>query len=142
MTIEQIEAAIPHRPPMRLLDAIIEQSESKIVCRKTFHLDEFFVRGHFPNLPIVPGVIQCECCLQAGAVLLAQQSSGVTGVPVVTRMDGVKFKLMVRPGDTVDIEAILNDKVGGAFFLIGRVLLDGKVATRLEFACTFTEPQA
>ena len=71
MTTKEILDAIPHRKPMLLVDEIVSRTENEIVCRKTFHEDEFFVQGHFPDQPIVPGVIQCECCLQAGAILLS-----------------------------------------------------------------------
>lgn len=154
MSIEEIEQRIPHRPPMRLLDEIVSQTESSIVCKKTFSASEFFVQGHFPDQPIVPGVIQCECCLQAGAVLLSRHAAGTTGgdgpgdndsngdgsVPVATRMDGVKFKRMVRPGDTVEIHATLNESISNAFYLTGKILLHGKVAMRLDFSCSVTNP--
>lgn len=142
MSIEEIERAIPHRPPMRLLDGILSRDETSIVCSKTFHEDEFFVQGHFPGQPIVPGVIQCECCLQAGAVLLERYMEETPGsIPVATRMDGVKFKRVVRPGDRVEIHVTLNEKVSNAFFLSGKILLDGKLATRLEFACGVTQAE-
>lgn len=142
MTAEKIESLIPHRPPMRLLDEIVSLEGSTIVCRKTFSEDEFFVQGHFPGYPIVPGVIQCECCLQAGAILLSEQTPAVEeAVPVATRLDGVKFKRIVRPGDTVEIQATLNDRVSNAYFLTGKVLLEGKLAARLDFACTVTRPR-
>jgi len=140
MTVEQIEAAIPHRLPMRLLDEIVSQDEQRIVCRKTFSVDDFFVQGHFPEYPIVPGVIQCECCLQAGAILLSKLTPTQNGiVPVATRMDNVKFKQMVRPGDTVEVDVTLNDHVGTAYFLTGKVMLGTKVAARLDFACTVAD---
>ena len=142
MTVREIEAAIPHRLPMRLLDEIVSIDEKRIVCRKTFSPDEFFVQGHFPDNPIVPGVIQCECCLQAGAILLSKLAPGGEGlVPVATRMDGVKFKKMVRPGDTIEVDVTLNDHVGSAFFLTGKVMLGGKVAARLDFACSVADPR-
>jgi 3-hydroxyacyl-[acyl-carrier-protein] dehydratase len=129
---------------MRLLDEIVSQTDSTIVCKKTFSASEFFVQGHFPGAPLVPGVIQCECCLQAGAVLLAGKAAGAESdddvVPVATRMDGVKFKRMVRPGDTVEIHATLKDQVSNAFYLTGKMLLDGKVAMRLDFSCSITSP--
>ena len=53
MTREAIHAAIPHRGPMLLVDEIVEQSEGRIVCRKTFRADEFFFQGHYPDFPIV-----------------------------------------------------------------------------------------
>lgn len=137
MSAQEIEKRIPHRAPMLLLDEIVSLDESHIVCRKTFHADEFFVQGHFPENPIVPGVIQCECCLQAGAVLLFDHlaEDGPT-VPVATRMDSVKFKRMIRPGDTIEIDVTLKDRVSNAFFMTGKVILGGKVAARLDFACS------
>jgi len=137
MSLEQIEAAIPHRKPMLLLDEIVEQGEDCIVCRKTFHPDEFFFQGHYPEMPIVPGVILCECTMQAGAVLLSTfLSEAGSGVPVATRMNNVKLKKIVRPGDTIDIEVTLTERLADAFFLVGKVTSGGKVAVRFEFACT------
>ena len=72
---------------MLLVDEIVSESESTIVCQKTFHAEEFFFQGHFPGTPIVPGVIQCECCLQAGAVLLSKPNgeANSAALPVATR---------------------------------------------------------
>ena len=135
-TSAAIESAIPHRAPMLLVDEIVEQSEKQIVCRKTFLPSDFFVQGHFPNFPLVPGVILCECCLQSGAILLSQFTPKDGIVPVATRMDGVKFKRMVRPGDTIQIEVTLNEVVSTAYFMTGKVSVDGKLAARLDFACS------
>jgi 3-hydroxyacyl-[acyl-carrier-protein] dehydratase len=134
---------------MRLLDDIVSRTDTTIVCRKTFDADEYFLQGHFPESPIVPGVIQCECCLQAGAVLLASSSASSSssssssmadGVPVATRMDGVKFKRMVRPGDAVEVHVTLKERVGPACYMTGKILLDGKVASRLDFVCSVAKP--
>ncbi len=142
MTAQAIEDAIPHRSPMRLIDEIVSIDKERIVCKKTFSSDDFFVQGHFPDYPVVPGVIQCECCLQAGAVLLSQHlPADQPFLPVATRMDGVKFKRMVRPGDTIEVEVSLNEQLANAFYLTGKVLLDGKLAARLDFACSVTTRQ-
>jgi 3-hydroxyacyl-[acyl-carrier-protein] dehydratase len=111
-TREQIEAVIPHRKPMLL-----------------------------PNFPLVPGVILCECCLQSGAILLAHVTPAEGVVPVATRIDGAKFKRMVRPGETVDIEVTLNDIVSSAYFMTGRVTVNGQLAARLDFACSVAKPE-
>ncbi|MFO1065335.1 MAG: 3-hydroxyacyl-ACP dehydratase FabZ family protein [Pirellulales bacterium] len=137
---EKILAAIPHRPPMLLVDEIVEQTENRIVCRKTFRPDEYFLQGHFPDFPLVPGVILCECSLQSGAILLADKVTDAAMVPVATRLDGVKFKQMVRPGDTVNIEVSLNEVVSTAYFMTGKVTVGGKLAARLDFACTVAVP--
>ena len=136
MSREAILRAIPHRPPFLLLDEIVEQSESRIVCRKTFTGDEEFYQGHYPGYPLTPGVILCEAAMQAGAVLLSQFVDGEGGVPVATRMNEVRFKKMVRPGDTIELEVDLKERLANAFFLAAKVTCGGQVAVRFEFACT------
>jgi 3-hydroxyacyl-[acyl-carrier-protein] dehydratase len=139
MPHEQILAAIPHRPPMLLLDQIAEWEQDRIVCRRTFHADEFFFQGHYPDFPLVPGVILCEAAMQAGAVLLSKHNLG-EGVPVAGRLNDVKFKRMIRPGDTVQIEATLDERMGDAFFLSAKVTCEGKLAVTLSFAVTLARP--
>lgn len=79
--------------------------------------------------------------MQAGAVLIAQLiEAGSDKVPVATRMNNVKFRHLVRPGDTLDIEVTLTERLQDAFFLTAKCSVDGKVTTRLEFACTATDP--
>ncbi len=136
MSREAILRAIPHRPPFLLLDEIVEQSDSRIVCRKTFSGDEEFYQGHYPGYPLTPGVILCEAAMQAGAVLLSQFVAGDAGVPVATRMNDVRFKKMVRPGDTIELEVDLKERLANAFFLTAKVTCGGQVAVRFEFACT------
>ncbi|MBN1851345.1 MAG: beta-hydroxyacyl-ACP dehydratase [Pirellulales bacterium] len=136
MSLEAIQSAIPHRDPFLLLDEIVDLDENRIVCRKTFSGDEFWYRGHYPDFPLTPGVLLCEAAMQAGAVLLAQRMQTADGrVPVATGADRIQFKRMVFPGDTVTIETEILDEISGKFYLKARVLLDGKVAVRLEFAC-------
>ena len=80
--------------------------------------------------------------MQAGAVLLAANVPAAAGpagdgrVPVATRMNDVRFKRMVKPGETIEIEVELVERLADAFFLVGKVTCGGKLAARLEFACT------
>ncbi len=137
MNENSIENAIPHRAPMLLVDEVVECNDDRIICQKTFREDEFFFQGHYPGYPLVPGVILCECAMQAGGVLLASRlGDQAEGAPVATRMDQVRFKRMVRPGETVEIEVKLREQVSQAFYLDARVRCGGKIAARLEFACT------
>ena len=142
MTLEAIKAAIPHREPFLLIDEIIEQEHNRIVCSKTFSGDEFWYRGHYPDYPITPGVLLCEAAMQAGAVLLSQHCiDQPRAVPVATRANNVQFKRMVHPGEMMLLEVELLEQVSTAFFLKARGTVDGKVAVRLEFACTLTEAE-
>jgi 3-hydroxyacyl-[acyl-carrier-protein] dehydratase len=138
MSIEQIQAAIPHRAPMLLVDEIISLEEKSIVCRKTFRADEYFFQGHYPDQPLVPGVILCECVVQSGAVLLADmmKQANADGVPVLTRMSDVKFKNMVKPGDSIEMHVKVDDVVSTAYYLTGQAKVNGKTAARLSFTCT------
>ena len=140
MSLSEIHAAIPHRDPFLLVDEIVEQSEDRIVCRKTFTGDEFWYQGHYPNYPITPGVLLCEAAMQAGAILLSPQVSNESGtLPVATRANNVQFKKMVYPGETIQIEVKLTEQLASAFFLKARITVDDRVAARLEFACTMTD---
>jgi len=141
MTREQILQAIPHRDPFLLVDEIVEQTETKIVCTKTFSGREDFFVGHYPGYPLVPGVLLCEAAMQAGAILLSRHLAETPGrVPVATRISDVRFKRMVRPGETIRMEVELVERLSGAFFLKAKSTVDGAVAVRFDFACTATEP--
>lgn len=151
MTQEVILSSIPHRAPFLLLDEIVNQTHDHIVCRKHFTGDEFWYQGHYPEYPLTPGVLLCEAAMQAGAVLLssvtveAQNGSGViNGVPVATRMNNVQFRAMVHPGDSIAIEVKLTERLANTYYMKGKVTntTSGKLAARLEFACTVTQPQA
>ena len=140
MTFDAIKSAIPHREPFLLLDEIVEQSDSRIVCRKRFTGDEFWYAGHYPSFPLTPGVLLCESAMQAGAVLLAKYAATVpNGVPVVTRMNNVKFKAMVRPGGTVTLEVELKDQLSGAYYLDARVLNGDTTAVTFDFVCKLAQ---
>ncbi|MCG8585939.1 MAG: beta-hydroxyacyl-ACP dehydratase [Pirellulales bacterium] len=135
MTLEAIKAAIPHREPFLLIDRVVQQTGDSIQCEKTFSGDEFWYRGHYPDYPLTPGVLLCEACMQAGAVLLSEQVDGDDRVPVATRLNDVKFKRQVRPGETISINVKIDERLADAFFLTGKVTCDGKLAARLSFAC-------
>ena len=125
---------------MLLVDEVVSCTENQIVCRKTFRPDEFFVQGHYPEFPLVPGVILCESAMQAGGILLATRFAGHEGIPVVTRMDQVRFRRVVHPGESIEIEVRLRDQVSQAYYLEARVRCGGQVAARLDFACTLAPP--
>ncbi|MGI5831860.1 MAG: 3-hydroxyacyl-ACP dehydratase FabZ family protein [Thermoguttaceae bacterium] len=140
---------IPHRPPFLFVDKILEWTEAEIVTAYRFKEDEFFFRGHYPDRPIVPGVILCESAMQAGAVYLAALTSaeltqapenvGKKFLPVVGRLDEVKFKKSVGPGDVIECEVLLKEKMARVYFLTAKITSGGALVARFKFACTYTE---
>lgn len=134
--LARIQAAIPHREPFLLVDEIVTWEAARIVCRRTFHADEYFYRGHYPGFPLTPGVLLCEAGMQAGAILLSRQVPPSGGVPVATRLTDVRFKRPVRPGETIQIEVELVEKLADAWFLRAKITCQEKLAARFEFACT------
>ncbi len=137
MSREQILKAIPHREPFLLVDEIVDWSDSRIECTKRFTGDEDFFAGHYPDFPLVPGVLLCEAAMQCGAILLSRHFADIEDkVPVATRMNDVRFKRIVRPGETIRMEVELTEQLANAFFLKAKVTVEGKVAVRFQFACT------
>lgn len=136
MDREQILNAIPHRPPFLWIDEVTHIDDRSIRARTFLHPELPVFQGHFPGQPVFPGVLQCEAALQAGAILISQIESVPSGeIPVATRMNDVKFRRMVKPGETIEIEVTLNEHLANAYYMTGKVSVEGKIATRLEFAC-------
>ncbi len=133
----RIYEAIPHREPFLLVDEILEWTEDRIVGTKTFSGEEEFFAGHYPGYPLVPGVLLCEAAMQCGAILLSRHMAGQEDkVPVATRLSDVRFKRMVRPGETIRMEVELVEQVSTAFFLKAKSTVEGQTAVRFGFACT------
>ena len=133
--------AIPHRPPFLFVDEIVEASADRIVTRTLADPKADFFRGHYPNQPVMPGVLICECCFQAGALLLAHRvgADELRGVPVLTRISDARFKRMVKPGQTLTAEVTLGDVLHGAYFLTGRANVEDRLAARVSFVCMLAE---
>lgn len=128
---------IPHRPPFLWLDRVLEVTAESIRAEKTIPQDLDLFRGHYPDHPLMPGVLLCEAVFQAGGILLAgREQSGAGNMPVLTRIMGAKFKREVFPGAKMIIEARLIERVGPAWFLKGSVRVGDRLAAQVEFACT------
>lgn len=134
-----ITSLIPHRPPFLWIDEIVESTPTTLRARKHLPAELDVFRGHYPHFPVLPGVLQCEAIFQAGAILIALHHP-MTGdsVPVVTRVNNVQFRKMVRPGETLDLFVDLTETLANAFYLKGSAKVDGATACRLEFTCAAT----
>jgi len=131
---------IPHRPPFLFVDRVVEATEDGIKTQKEVKAEEPYFKGHYPGRPIMPGVLILESVFQTGAILMGKRLQGAENkLPVVTRVNHVKFKHAVFPGDTMEIEVKLTQWVEPACFLSGRVTVNGKTAATLDFAVMLVE---
>ena len=136
MTKEEIMQIIPHRDNMLLLDeATAENGKSHGKLKITG--DEFFLKGHFPGNPVVPGVIQCEILAQSACVLLAGQAEGKT--PYFTGLDKVKFRNPVKPGDVFETECEIIKSKGAFYFCKGKGYVGEKLCVSAEFSFALVE---
>ncbi len=146
LDLADIKQIIPHRPPFLWLDRVVELGPEHLVAEKMIEKDLPLFAGHYPDHPIVPGVILCEAVFQAGAVFIGKRLAGEQdndgrSIPVLTRIVKAAFKRQVGPGDLISLQVQLKEEVGSVWFMKGRVLVDDKVAVKVEFACTLTSSQ-
>ncbi len=132
MNQEQLKQILPHRNSMLLLDEA-EAADGVARARYRVRGDEWFLDGHFPGNPIVPGVVQCEILAQSVCVLLAGElKPGAT--PMYTGLDKVRFKSPVRPGDTFETECRITRAKPPFYFAEGKGTVDGKLCVKAEFS--------
>ncbi len=140
MNREEIQQCIPHRPPFLWVDEVLQISENHIHARKYIDPALELFEGHYPDFPVLPGVLLCEAAFQTAAIFISKNSAIQEGkVPVVTRQNNTKFRRMVRPGETIDVEVDLTERLANAFFFTGKISVEGATAVRLDFACAITD---
>ena len=132
MNSEQIKEILPHRENMLLLDEV-ELVEGKARGKKAITGEEWFLRGHFPGAPVVPGVILCEILAQSTCVLMADKMTDGQ-LPLFTGLDKVKFRQQVRPGDLFETECEITRVHEPFYFAKGIGRVNGKLCVSAEFS--------
>jgi beta-hydroxyacyl-ACP dehydratase FabZ len=140
MRIDQILGLLPHRYPFLLIDRVLELSEDRVVALKNVTINEPFFQGHFPGVPVMPGVLQIEAMAQAGGILASRAITfdPSTHVMLFMAIDAVKFRKAVVPGDQLRIEVIPLRK-GKIFKMKGEIFVDGNVVSSAEFLAGLAE---
>ena len=130
LTTTQIQQLIPHRWPFLLVDRIVEEDRERGYIRgeKAVTATEWYFQGHFPGMPVMPGVLQVEALAQTMAVYVARQEGFGDRIGLFAAIDEVRFKRIVQPGDRLTLE-ITMEKLGRRFGK-GRAVasVDGEVA--------------
>ena len=129
---EAIMSILPHRGNMLLIDeAVLEDGEAR--GKYTVRGDEWFLDGHFPGNPVVPGVILCEILAQSACVLLDSEiHDGAT--PYYTGITSARFKAPVKPGDTIETRCKITKSKKPFYFAAGELSVDGKTCLKAEFS--------
>ncbi len=130
MNRDEIKELIPHREPMLLVDDIIRDGEYALATYAV-RGDEWFLQGHFPGNPVVPGVILCEIIAQGASLLLKDQLVGKT--PFFAGMNKIKFRNSVRPGDTLRVKARVIRRNGPFVVITGQAHVGDKKVVEGEY---------
>jgi 3-hydroxyacyl-[acyl-carrier-protein] dehydratase len=132
-----IEAILPHREPFLLIDEVLElEPGERVVARKRVRGDEWYLRGHFPGRPVMPGVLIVEAMAQTGAVAVLSEAENRGRIALFAGIDDTRFKRIVEPGDELELECTLEQVRGPVGKGKARATVGGQLAARgtLTFA--------
>jgi 3-hydroxyacyl-[acyl-carrier-protein] dehydratase len=145
LDVRRVMAALPHRYPMLLVDRVERLvPDVSITATKAVTINEGFFQGHFPDRPIMPGVLIIEALAQAAGVL-AVESLGLAGsgkLVYFMAIDGAKFRLPVEPGVLLTLEVEFVQKRATVCKFAGKALVNGKVAAEANFTAMIADPPA
>lgn len=132
MDKNEIMNILPHRDNMLLVDAVEKVGDES---HGMYHVtgEEFFLKGHFPGNPVVPGVILCEILAQSACVLLQEQMEGGK-LPMYTGLNNVRFKCPVRPGDTFETRCRITRAKPPFYFASGEGYVGDRLCLKAEFS--------
>ena len=140
MDIHQIIKKLPHRYPFLLVDRVVEfEKDVRIKALKNVTINEPFFNGHFPNRPVMPGVLMLEALAQAAALLSFSDSklqSDKNSVIYFVGIDGARFKRPVEPGDQLLLEVTADRAKAGIYKFGARALVGEELACEAQLMCT------
>jgi len=140
MNIKEIQKLLPHRYPFLLVDRIIEiQPGVKAVGIKNVTVNEGFFQGHFPEQPIMPGVLIIEAMAQVAGILAFGSEANLGKSVYFMSIEKAKFRKPVIPGDQLRLEVNILQQRGNVWKFAGNALVDEKVAAEAEFTAMLTD---
>lgn len=140
MNRTELEKLLPHREGMLLLDEAVREGE---IARGKYRVkgDEWFLQGHFPGNPVVPGVLLCEILAQTVCVLLGEEMAR-DKAPFYTGLNNVRFRRPVVPGDVLETECVIQKARPPFYFAKGTGTVAGEVSVKAEFSFALMEKTA
>lgn len=140
MDIDAIRDILPHRYPFLLVDRILEMEPERVVGIKNVSVNEPFFIGHFPEYPVMPGVLIIEAMAQvAGVLVLSQIEDRKSKLVLLAGVDRAKFRKPVRPGDQLRIEMKLLKRKASIAKMSGTATVDGSVVAEAEMLCVLAD---
>jgi 3-hydroxyacyl-[acyl-carrier-protein] dehydratase len=140
LDITQIKEYLPHRYPLLLVDRVLDwESGKKITAIKNVTVNEEFFNGHFPNKPVMPGVLMIEALAQAAALLsflTEGRKPDANTVVYFVGIDNTRFKLPVGPGDQLKLEVEITRRARGIWKYKAIATVDGQLAVETDMMCT------
>jgi beta-hydroxyacyl-ACP dehydratase FabZ len=142
LDINEIRTILPHRYPFLLVDRIVELEEERIVGIKNVTANEPFFLGHFPDIPVMPGVLIIEAMAQtAGVLVLKQIPDRDKKLVLLVSVDSARFRRPVVPGDVLRMEMTLIKKKATVAKMAGKALVDGVVVAEAEVMCKLADKE-
>jgi 3-hydroxyacyl-[acyl-carrier-protein] dehydratase len=140
LTIDQVRELLPHRYPMLLVDRVVELGPDSIVAEKLVSANEPFFQGHFPQRPIMPGVLMIEALAQAGGIIVRHNDAEArkSGV-ALAGVDACRFRRPVVPGDVLVLHAKLVHRRGSLLKLEGSARVNGEVAAEAQILAAIVD---
>lgn len=132
---EVVKTILPHRDPMLFIESVVSADETSLHAKTLVDPNWVVFQGHFPDLPIMPGVLLIESIAQAGALILGLKGAVEDGKFVgFTGVEQAKFRRAVKPGDIMDIHVELTRERRGFYKFEGKIEVNGELAAELRFA--------
>jgi beta-hydroxyacyl-ACP dehydratase FabZ len=142
LDINEIQGILPHRYPFLLVDRIVEMDAERVVGIKNVTLNEPFFTGHFPNFPVMPGVLIVEAMAQAAGVLVLRTiADRDKKIVLLAAIQNARFRKPVVPGDQLRMEMTIVKRKASVAKIAGKATVDGQLVAEIEVMCSLADKE-